>query len=181
MRPIDADRLDSALPAADIGSNHVTTRNFAVESFRALIKSQPTVNPGICYVDNVILNPAVRHDLQAAFPKGYITLGLEMVVYPTRNVFVPLSGASSMTELKARIIECCSGEARKSYVSACQRYHLAGINRFLNTEFSQAGMEFIYTYLGNGIRHKLCLQFVGEMDCNLNKLKHEIQRMEGMA
>lgn len=36
----------------------------------------------------------------------------------------------------------------------------------------------IYTNLGNGINHDLCLRFVGEMDFNLNKLKHEIEKME---
>ena len=39
-------------------------------------------------------------------------------------------------------------------------------------------MEYIYTNLGNGINHDLCLRFVGEMDFNLNKLKHEIEKME---
>ncbi len=43
MRMIDADSLESKLPAHSNDSNHVMTRNFAVESFRALIKAEPTV------------------------------------------------------------------------------------------------------------------------------------------
>lgn len=42
MRMIDADSLESKLPAHSNDSNHVMTRNFAVESFRALIKAEPT-------------------------------------------------------------------------------------------------------------------------------------------
>lgn len=49
MRMIDADSLESKLPAHSNDSNHVMTRNFAVESFRALIKAEPTVTPPPVY------------------------------------------------------------------------------------------------------------------------------------
>lgn len=49
MRMIDADSLESKLPAHSNDSNHVMTRNFAVESFRALIKAEPTVTPSPVY------------------------------------------------------------------------------------------------------------------------------------
>lgn len=48
MRMIDADSLESKLPAHSNDSDHVMTRNFAVESFRALIKAEPTVTPVAC-------------------------------------------------------------------------------------------------------------------------------------
>lgn len=49
MRMIDADSLESKLPAHSNDSDHVMTRNFAVESFRALIKAEPTVTPSPVY------------------------------------------------------------------------------------------------------------------------------------
>lgn len=48
--------------------NPVKTRNFAVESFRALIKAEPTVTPSPVYAKRVLLDREVRHDLQNAFP-----------------------------------------------------------------------------------------------------------------
>lgn len=35
-----------------------------------------------------------------------------------------------------------------------------GINKLLDTNFTQEDMEYIYTYLGNGIKHELCMKFV---------------------
>lgn len=179
MRLINADSLESKLPAHSNDSNHVMTRNFAVESFRALIRAEPTAAPPPICIAPSVLDRAVRYDLQMAFPKAIMNLRLELIVYPARNITVPLSGVDTMNELNARILEWCSREACKSYSSASQKYCLNGINKFLTTEFSREGMEYIYTYLGNGINHDLCLRFVGEMDFNMNKLKRAIAQREG--
>lgn len=179
QRLIDAIHLEQSLPTSSpADNNHVMTRNFAVESFRALIKAEPTVTPPPIYAKDILLDRAVRYDLQKAFPKAFLNLRLELIAYPVRNTTVPLYGADTIEELNARIIEWCSREACKSYSSASQKYHLNGINQFCYTDFTRDGMEYIYTNLGNGINHDLCLRFVGEMDFNLNKLKHEIEKME---
>ncbi len=179
QRLIDANHLEQSLPTSSpADNNHVMTRHFAVESFRALIKAEPTVTPSPIYAKGILLDRAVRYDLQKAFPKAILNLRLELIAYPARNTTVPLYGADTMDELNARIIEWCSREACKSYSSASQKYHLNGINQFCHTAFTRDGMDYIYTYLGNGIKHDLCLRFVGEMDFNLNKLKHEIKKME---
>lgn len=179
QRLIDAIHLEQSLPTSSpADNNHVMTRNFAVESFRALIKAEPTVTPPPVYEKGILLDRAVRYDLQNAFPKALLNLRLELIAYPARNTTVPLYGADTIEELNARIIEWCSREACKSYSSASQKYHLNGINQFCHTNFTRDGMDCIYTYLGNGIDHDLCLRFVGEMDFNLNKLKHEIKKME---
>ena len=180
QRLIDAIHLEQSLPASSpADNNHVMTRHFAVESFRALIKAEPTVTPPPVYAQAILLNQAVRYDLQNAFPKAFLNLRLELIAYPARNTTVPLYGADTIEELNARIIEWCSREACKSYSSASQKYHLNGINQFCHTNFNRDGMEYIYTNLGNGINHDLCLRFVGEMDFNLNKLKHAIAQREG--
>jgi hypothetical protein len=157
----------------------VKTRNFAVESFRALIKAEPTVTPSPVYAKRVLLDREVRYDLQNAFPKAFLNLRLELIAYPARNTTVPLYGADTLDELNARIIEWCSREACKSNSPASMKYHLNGINQFCHTDFTRDGMEYIYTNLGNGINHDLCLRFVGEMDFNLNKLKRAIAQREG--
>lgn len=35
-----------------------------------------------------------------------------------------------------------------------------GINKLLDTKFTPEDMEYIYTNLGNGINHELCMKFV---------------------
>lgn len=180
QRLIDAIHLEQSLPTpSPADNNHVMTRHFAVESFRALIKAEPTVTPPPVYAQSILLNQAVRYDLQRAFPKAILNLRLELIAYPARNTTVPLCGADTLDELNARIIEWCSREACKSYSSASQKYHLNGINQFCHTDFTRDGMEYIYTNLGNGINHDLCLRFVGEMDFNLNKLKRAVAQREG--
>ena len=84
MRMIDADSLESKLPAHSNDSDHVMTRNFAVESFRALIKAEPTVTPLPVYEKGILLDRAVRYDLQNAFPKALLNLRLELIAYPAR-------------------------------------------------------------------------------------------------
>lgn len=84
MRMIDADSLESKLPAHSNDSDHVMTRNFAVESFRALIKAEPTVTPSPVYAKGILLDRAVRYDLQNAFPKALLNLRLELIAYPAR-------------------------------------------------------------------------------------------------
>ena len=180
QRLIDAIHLEQSLPTSSpADNNHVMTRHFAVESFRALIKAEPTVTPPPVYENGILLDRAVRYDLQNAFPKALLNLRLELIAYPARNTTVPLYGADTIEELNARIIEWCSREACKSYSPASQKYHLNGINQFCHTDFTRDGMEYIYTNLGNGINHDLCLRFVDEMDFNLNKLKHAIAQREG--
>ena len=180
QRLIDAIHLEQSLPTSSpADNNHVMTRHFAVESFRALIKAEPTVTPPPVYEKGILLDRAVRYDLQNAFPKALLNLRLELIAYPARNTTVPLYGADTIEELNARIIEWCSREACKSYSSASQKYHLNGINQFCHTDFTRDGMEYIYTNLGNGINHDLCLRFVGEMDFNLNKLKRAVAQREG--
>ena len=179
MRMIDANSLESKLPAHSNDSNHVMTRNFAVESFRAIIRAEPTAGPPPICITPSVLDRAVRYDLQMAFPKAIMNLRLELIVYPARNITVPLDGVDTMAELNARIIEWCSREACKSYSSASQKYCLNGINQFCGTIYTRTSMDYIYTYLGNGINHDLCLRFVGEMDFNLNKLKRAIAQGKG--
>lgn len=76
MRMIDADSLESKLPAHSNDSNHVMTRNFAIESFRALIKAEPTVTPPPVYAKSILLDRAVWYDLKMAFPKAIMNLRL---------------------------------------------------------------------------------------------------------
>lgn len=87
QRLIDAFHLEQSLPTSSpADNNHVMTRHFAVESFRALIKAEPTVTPPPVYSQAILLNQAVRCALQYAFPKAIMNLRLELIVYPVLRI-----------------------------------------------------------------------------------------------
>ena len=50
---------------------------------------------------------------------------------------------------------------------------LAGINAFLDTDFSYEDMELIYTYMGGGIKHGLTLVFI-DHDMSMKWLRNHI-------
>ena len=98
--------------------------------------------------------------IQRAFPKAYVTMNFELILVPRTNTYINLNHCSTPDEFKAKIIENCSRLASKGYSKPLRKEHLDGINKLLDTNFTQEDIEYIYTYLGNGIKHELCMKFV---------------------
>lgn len=98
--------------------------------------------------------------IQRAFPKAYVTMNFELILVPRTNTYINLNHCSTPDEFKVKIIENCSRLASKGYSKPLRKEHLDGINKLLDTNFTQEDMEYIYTYLGNGIKHELCMKFV---------------------
>lgn len=84
----------------------------------------------------------------------------ELILVPRSNTYVSISRCCTPDEFKAAIIENCSRLASKGYSKPLRKEHLEGVNKLLDTNFTQEDMEYIYTYLGNGIRRELCMKFV---------------------
>ena len=55
-----------------------------------------------------------------------------------------------------------------------------GINKLLDANFTQEDMEYIYTYLGNGIKHELCMKFV-QSGYDLGVIDEGLQAKDGQA
>lgn len=87
-------------------------------------------------------------------------MNFELILVPRTNTYISLNHCSTPDEFKAKIIENCSRLASKGYSKPLRKEHLDGINKLLDTNFTQEDMEYIYTYLGNGIKHELCMKFV---------------------
>lgn len=94
--------------------------------------------------------------IQRAFPKAYVTMNF------------------------VKIIENCSRLASKGYSKPLRKEHLDGINKLLDTNFTQEDMEYIYTYLGNGIKHELCMKFV-QSGYDLGVIDEGLQAKDGQA
>lgn len=93
-------------------------------------------------MDNLILDPKIRSLLAEAFPKCFINMRLELVVYPLRNTWVPLDGVQTIDELRARVIEYLSREAFKGGSNRSQNYHLHGINKVCGMSFSRESIGY---------------------------------------
>lgn len=86
---------------------------------------------------------------------------------------------NSSLDVKCKVLEWFSRDcykakiSNKSYVN--NNYHnyvLQMVNQYLHTNFTQEDMELIYTKIGNGIRRKLCVEFINS-GYNLEILKNE--------
>lgn len=54
----------------------------------------------------------------------------------------------------------CIAVCVQAFTKPLRKEHLDGINKLLDTKFTPEDMEYIYTNLGNGINHELCMKFV---------------------
>lgn len=51
---------------------------------------------------------------------------------------------------------------------------LAGVNAFLDTDFSEDDMELIYTYMGGDIKHSLMMEFI-DHDMSMKWLRGKVE------
>lgn len=98
--------------------------------------------------------------IRAAFPAAFVNMYNELILIPKANTYIMLNQVRDEQDFKAAVLEDCSRNAFKGCSGKLRDEHLDGINKLLDTKFTKADMELIYTYLGNGIQHDLCLRFV---------------------
>lgn len=98
--------------------------------------------------------------IRAAFPAAFVNMYNKLILIPKANMYIMLNQVRDERDFKAAVLEDCSRNAFKGCSRKLQDEHLDGINKLLDTKFTRDDMELIYTYLGNGIQHDLCLRFV---------------------
>lgn len=98
--------------------------------------------------------------IRATFPAAFVNMHNELILIPKANTYIMLNQVRDERDFEAAVLEDCSRNAFKGCSRKLQDEHLDGINKLLDTKFTRDDMELIYTYLGNGIRHDLCLRFV---------------------
>lgn len=106
-----------------------------------------------------VRGPVVRKD-SARFPESLRHHELRADSLPRTNTYINLNHCSTPDEFKAEVIEGVSRFAFKAFTKPLCKEHLDGINKLLDTKFTPEDMEYIYTNLGNGIHHELCMKFV---------------------
>ncbi|MDF2510447.1 MAG: hypothetical protein K0S04_313 [Herbinix sp.] len=119
----------------------------------------------------------VKLKLIQAFPESFINDSGEFIAHEKANEYFILDNCKDEEEVKCKVLERLSRGAFKTEPfesmrknDGFHRFMLDGINEFLGTAFSSDNIEIIYTYLGNNVNRKKCLEFIRSgYDMNLLK------------
>ena len=118
--------------------------------------------------------------LLECFPGSYINVRDEVIAHPRTNQYFLLNNCQTVEDIEAKVLEWLSRPAFKTQPYSQEwrnrRFHelmLAGVNSFLDTDFSEEDMELIYTYMGCGIKHSLMLDFI-DHDMNMKWLRDRV-------
>ena len=98
---------------------------------------------------------------------SFINHNNEIILIPKFNVYTLLDDVNTDDDFKVKLCEwfsrdCCCA-LRYSYKKRLDRYYQENTDAFnfiCGTNFTVEQMEYIYTYLGNGIKHELAKKFV---------------------
>lgn len=124
-----------------------------------------------------------RAKLLECFPGSFINARDEFIAHPRTNQYFLLGNCQTVEDIEAKVLEWLSRPAFKTQPYSQEwrnrRFHefmLAGVNAFLDTDFSEDDMELIYTYMGCGIKHSLMLDFI-DHDMNTKWLRDYISEI----
>ena len=98
---------------------------------------------------------------------SFINHNNEIILIPKFNVYTLLDDVETDDDFKVKLCEwfsrdCCCA-LRYSQNKRLERYYQENTDAFnfiCGTNFTVEQMEYIYTYLGNGIKHELARKFV---------------------
>ena len=98
---------------------------------------------------------------------SFINHNNEIILIPKFNVYTLLDDVNTDDDFKVKLCEwfsrdCCCA-LRYSQKKRLDRYYqenTEAFNYICGTNFTVEQMEYIYTYLGNGIRHNVAEMFV---------------------
>ena len=101
------------------------------------------------------------------FPNSFINRNNEVILIPKFNVYFRLDDVETDEDFKVKLCEWlsrdCSCALRYSQDKRLIRYwqdNANAFNKICGTNFTMEQMNYIYTYLGNGIKNDLARQFV---------------------
>lgn len=120
-----------------------------------------------------------RAKLLECFPGSFINSRGEFIAHLRTNQYFLLNNCQTVEDIEAKVLEWLSRPAFKTQPYSQEwrnrRFHefmLAGVNAFLDTDFSEEDMELIYTYMGNAIKHDLTVKFINH-DMSMKWLREQ--------
>lgn len=120
-----------------------------------------------------------RAKLLECFPGSFINSRGEFIAHLRTNQYFLLNNCQTVEDIEAKVLEWLSRPAFKTQPYSQEwrnrRFHefmLAGVNAFLDTDFSEEDMELIYTYMGNAIKYDLTVKFINH-DMSMKWLREQ--------
>lgn len=157
MRTLNADQLKAVL-SMESSLGHIHTLADVENTIDYLAKEEPEAVAGVEKFN--IFDTMWSRKIQAAFPQSFVNMQNELVFSLRTDSGFSLKDVTNETQLKAKILEWLTRTAIKAVSPKERKLHFEGINKLLGTNFTLEEMTDIYTYLGNGINHDLCVKFV---------------------
>ena len=157
MRTLNADQLKAVL-SMESSLGHIHTLADVENTIDYLAKEDPEAVAGVEKFN--IFDTPWAGKIRAAFPQSFVNMQNELIFSQRTNSYFRLEDVTDETQLKAKILEWLTRTAIKSVSPKERKLHFEGINKLLGTNFTLEEMTDIYTYLGNGIKHYLCVKFV---------------------
>lgn len=157
MRTLNADQLKAVL-SMESSLGHIHTLADVENTIDYLAKEEPEAVAGVEKFN--IFDTMWSRKIQAAFPQSFVNMQNELVFSLRTDSGFSLKDVTDETQLKAKILEWLTRTAIKAVSPKERKLHFEGINKLLGTNFTLEEMTDIYTYLGNGINHDLCVKFV---------------------
>lgn len=157
MRTLNADQLKAVL-SMESSLGHIHTLADVENTIDFLAKEEPEA-AGSVEKFNIFDTPWAGK-IRAAFPQSFVNMQNELIFSQRTNSYFRPEDVTDETQLKAKILEWLTRTAIKGISPKERKLHFEGINKLLGTNFTTQEMTDIYTYLGNGIKHDLCVKFV---------------------
>ena len=157
MRTLNADQLKAVL-SMESSLGHIHTLADVENTIDYLAKEEPEAVAGVEKFN--IFDTPWAGKIRAAFPQSFVNMQNELIFSQKTNSYFRLEDVTDETQLKAKILEWLTRTAIKGISPKERKLHFEGINKLLGTNFTMQEMTDIYTYLGNGIKHDLCVKFV---------------------
>ena len=157
MRTLNADQLKAVL-SMESSLGHIHTLADVENTIDYLAKEEPEAVAGVEKFN--IFDTMWSRKIQAAFPQSFVNMQNELVFSLRTDSGFSLKDVTDETQLKAKILEWLTRTAIKAVSPKERKLHFEGSNKLLGTNFTLEEMTDIYTYLGNGINHDLCVKFV---------------------
>lgn len=110
---------------------------------------------------------SIKLKLLSCFEKSFFNEREEFIAHLYSNTYFIFANCETEMDVKCKVLEWLSRPAIKGrpYSSEWRnkkfrKFILDGINKFLETDFTEEQMEVIYTYLGNSIHHSRTIEFI---------------------
>jgi hypothetical protein len=123
----------------------------------------------------------IAKKLMRCFPNSFINYLGEFIAHEESNQYFSLNDCKNELDVKCKVLAWFSRAAYKTSPfgeKKNKKFHnfmIDGINKFLETNFSQEDMELIYTYLGNDVNRTLTIEFINS-GYNMELLQKQVKQ-----